>query len=64
MPVMTRNMVDLQDEILTKIEENFNYFKIAIIAEIGEHVKQEVSEPLEKEIKKKKELLFLCFRNM
>ena len=64
MPVMTRNMVDLQDEILTKIEENFNYFKIAIIAEIREHVKQEVSEPLEKEVKKKKELLFLCVRNM
>ena len=63
MPVMTRNMVDLQDEILTKIEENFNYFKIAIIAEIRD-VKQEVSEPLEKEIKKKKELLFLCVRDM
>ena len=30
MPVMTRNMVDLQDEILIKIDEKFNDFKIAI----------------------------------
>ena len=30
MPVMTRNMVDLQDEILIKIGEKFNDFKIVI----------------------------------
>ena len=30
MPVMTRNMVDLQDEVLIKLDEKFNDFKIAI----------------------------------
>ena len=49
MPVMTRNMVDLKDEILTKIDEKFNDFKI-------DQIKQEVSEALEKEIKKREEL--------
>ena len=52
MLVMTRNMVDLQDEILTKIDEKFNDFKTAIIAEIREQIKQEISGALEKEIKK------------
>ena len=56
MPVMTRNMVDFQDEILIKIDEKFNDFKIAIIAEIREQIKQNVSEALEKEIKKRDEL--------
>ena len=53
---MTRNMDDLQDEILTKIDGKFNGFKIAIIAEIREQIKQEVSETLEKESKKREEL--------
>ena len=48
MPVTTRNMVDLKDELLTKIDEKFNDFKIAIIAEIRDQIKQEVSEALEK----------------
>ena len=52
---MTRNMFDLKDEVLTKIEEEFNDFKIAIITEIRDQIKQEVSEALEKEIKKKEE---------
>ena len=56
MPVMTRNMVDLQDEILTKIDEKFNDFMTAIMAEISEQIKHEVSVALEKEIKKKEEL--------
>ena len=55
-PVMTRNMVYLKGEILTKIDEKFNNFKIAIIAEIRDQIKQEVSEALEKEIKKREEL--------
>ena len=55
-PVMTRNMVYLKDEILTKTDEKSNNFKIAIIAEIRDQIKQEVSEALEKEIKKKEEL--------
>ena len=56
MPVMTRNMFDLKDEVLTKIEEEFNDLKIVIITEIRDQIKQEVSEALEKEIKKKEEL--------
>ena len=55
---MTRNMVYLKDEILLKIDEKFNDFKIAIIAEIRDQIKQEVSEALEKEIKKWEELEF------
>ena len=55
MPVMTRNVFDLKDEVLTKIEEEFNDFKIAIITEIRDQIKQEVLEALEKEIKKKEE---------
>ena len=43
---MTRNMVDLTDEILTKIRKKYNNFKIA---EIRDHIK-EVSEALEKVI--------------
>ena len=53
---MTRNMVDLKDEILTKVDEKFNDFKIAIIVELREQIKQEVSKALEKEIKKREEL--------
>ena len=53
---MTRNMFDLKDEVLTKVEEEFNNFKVAIITEIRDQIKQEVSEALEKEIKKKEEL--------
>ena len=41
---------------MTKIDEKFNDFKIAIIAEIREQIKQDVSEALEKEIKKREEL--------
>ena len=41
---------------MTKIDEKFNDFKIAIIAEIREQIKREVSEALEKEIKKREEL--------
>ena len=53
---MTRNMVDLKDEILTKEDEKFNDFKIAIIVELREQIKEEVSKALEKEIKKREEL--------
>ena len=56
MPVMTRNMVDLNNKILAKIDQKFNDFKIAIIAEIRNQINQEVSDALEKEIKKREEL--------
>ena len=41
---------------LQEIDEKFNDFKIVIIADIREQIKQEVSEALEKEIKKIEEL--------
>lgn len=41
-------------KILIKIDETFGDFKIAIIAENAEQMKQEDSEALEKEIKKGK----------
>ena len=44
----------MKDEILSKIDEKFNDFKIAIIAEITEQIKQEISETLE--IKQREEL--------
>ena len=53
---MTRNTVDLQDEILTKINQKFRDFKIAIIAGIREQIKQEVSEAFNKVIKKREKL--------
>ena len=53
---MTRNTVDLQDEILTKIDQKFHDFKIAIIAGIREQIKQEVSEAFSKVIKKREKL--------
>ena len=66
MLVMTSNMVDLKDGILTKIDVKFNNFKIAIMVELRKQIKQEVSEALEKEIKSWKNWnqLFVCFRNM
>ena len=51
-PVLTRNMVDLKDEVLTEINKRL---MIAIIAEIRDQIKQEVSEALQKEIKKREE---------
>ena len=66
MLVMTSNMVDLKDGILTKIDVKFNNFKIAIMVELRKQIKQEVSEALEIEIKSWKNWnqLFVCFRNM
>ena len=56
MPVITRKMSDLKEEILAKIEEKFQDFKSSLIAEIREQIKKEVSETLDKEIEKRKEL--------
>ena len=53
---MNRNMIDLRDEILTKIYEKFNDFKMAIIAGVREQIKQEASDAFKKVIKKRKEL--------
>ena len=51
MPVMTRSMVDLKDEVLTKIGNKLNDFKITIIAELREQIKQ-VCKDLEKLLRK------------
>ena len=50
---MAVSMLDLNDEILTKVQGKFNEFKIAIKAELREPIKQEVLEALQKEIKKR-----------
>ena len=42
MPVITRKMSDLKEEILAKIEEKFQDFKSSLIAEIREQIKKEV----------------------
>ena len=55
MSVMTRNMVDLKDGILTKIDEKFNNFKITITVKLREQIPQEVSKALE-QTKKRNEL--------
>ena len=47
----------MKDEILTKIDEKFNGFKIAIIAEILDEIKQDISEALENIIKKREEMV-------
>ena len=52
MSVMTRNMNDLKDEVLTKIDKKLNDFNITI-AEIRDQIKQEVSQKLLKEKLKK-----------
>ena len=55
MSVMTRNMVDLKDGILTKIDKKFNNFKITITVKLREQIPQEVSKALE-QTKKRNEL--------
>ena len=55
MSVMTRNMVDLKDGILTKIDKKFNNFKITITVKLREQIPQEVSKALEQN-KKRNEL--------
>ena len=66
LPVMTRNTVDLKDEIVTKIDQKFIDFNITIMAELREQIKQKVWEALKKEIKEREELKStVCpFRNM
>ena len=40
MLVLSRDRFNFKNEILTKIDEKFNDFKIVIIAEIREKIKQ------------------------
>ena len=49
------NLIGRGQNLAYSIDEKFNDFKTAIIAEIREQIKQEVSVALEKEIKKREE---------
>ena len=44
MPVNTRTMNDLKDEILSKIDDKFSEFKLDILAELKQQLKIEVAE--------------------
>ena len=46
MPTVTRNMTDLKNEILTKIDETFREFKSNFINEIKDPIKNEISEAI------------------
>ena len=56
MPAVTRKMADLKDEILAKIDEKFREFKCDFITEIKDQIKNEVSEAIGAEIRKREEL--------
>ena len=56
MPVSTRKMADLKDEILSKIDDKFSEFKLDILAELKQQLKTEVIETFKNELKKKEEL--------
>ena len=56
MPVVTRKMTDLKEEILAKIDEEFNEIKIDFLTEIKEQIKNEVAAAINNEIKKREEL--------
>ena len=56
MPTVTRNMTDLKNEILAKIDETFREFKSNFINKIKDQIKNEISEAIRVEIKKPEEL--------
>ena len=56
MPAVTRKMTDLKNDILAKIDEKFREFKSDFINELKDQIKNEVSEAIGVEIRKRKEL--------
>ena len=56
MPAVTRKMVDLKDEILSKIDQKFNELKLEFLSELKDQIKKEVSEATKTEAKKREEL--------
>ena len=52
MPVSTRKMADLKDEILSKIDDKFSEFKLDILAELKHQLKIKVLEAFKNELKK------------
>ena len=60
MPVNTRKMGGMKDEILSKIDEKFYEFKLDILAELKEQSKIEVAEALKNELTIREELQ-ICY---
>ena len=56
MPAVTKKMACLKDEVSAKIDEKFCQFKCDFITEIKDLIKNEVSEAIGAEIKKREEL--------
>ena len=56
MPVVTRKMTDLKEEILAKIDEKFNELKNDFLTEIKEQIKNEVTAAINNEMKNREEL--------
>ena len=56
MPVNTRKMADLKDEILSSIDDKFSEFNLDNLAELKLQLKIEVPEAFKNELKKKEEL--------
>ena len=56
MPAVTRKMANLKNEILAKIDEKFRGFKSDLINKIKDKIKNEVSESIGVEIRKREEL--------
>ena len=56
MPAVTRKMADLKDGILLKIDKKFREFKYDSITEIKDQIKNEVTEAIGAEIRKREEL--------
>ena len=56
MPAVTRKMADLENEIIAKIDEKFREFNSDFINEIKDQIKNEVSEAIGVEIRKREEL--------
>ena len=56
MPAVTRKLADLKNDILAKIDEKFREFKSDFINETKDQIKNEVSEAIGVEIRKREEL--------
>ena len=56
MPVVTRAMAALKDEILSKIHQKFNELTLEFLSELKDQIKKEVSEAIKTETKKREEL--------
>ena len=52
MPVNTRKIADLKDEILSKIDDKFSEFKLELLAELKQQLKTKVAEAFKNELKK------------